>query len=146
MGAPARDLVHALAYLLAVGGILAAAVVSYGTLAAAMPGIMQAWTPPVRTTGAGTAGESRYVSWRLSPEEAQKRFEARSAVLFPPTPFYPEPAGGWAAQVARPMRPGPEDASALAIVRPVRAEAMTAHISVTQSGPPAGADFQMGGR
>lgn len=126
MRAPARDLVNALVYLVALGGIVAATTVSYGMLAGTMPAVVRTWTPP-ETSGTGgaadTRADARYVSWRLSPEEAQKRFETRSAVLFPPTPAYPEPKNGWASVTPRADRPAPDHARAWAILRPARAEA-----------------------
>lgn len=155
MSAPTRDLVNALVYLLALGGILAATTVSYGMLVGTMPAVVRTWTPASETSGTGGAtdarADTRYVSWRLSPEEGQKRFETRSAVLFPPTPAYPEPRNGWASEAARLSKPAP-DHRAWTILRPARAEAR----NVTPASLPTrttnlGAaevigDFQAGGR
>src|SRR5690242_10138050 len=120
MSVPTRDLVNALVYLLALCGILAASTVSYGMLVGTMPAVMQTLTPPAETSGTGAAADARYVSWRLSPEESQKRFAGRSAVLFPPTPVYPEPPNGWASQAGRVSKPGPELAGAWTILAPAR--------------------------
>lgn len=159
MRAPARDLVNALVYLVALGGIIAAATVSYGMLAGTMPDVVRTWTPASETNGTGgaadTRADARYVSWRLSPEEAQKRFETRSAVLFPPTPAYPEPKNGWGSVAARADKPAPDHARAWAILRPARAEARnvtrpaalptrTTNLGAANVG--VSGDFQAGGR
>jgi hypothetical protein len=122
MRPPARDLVNAVVYLVALCGILTATTVSYGMLVGTVPSVVRTWTPP-ETSGTGGPADTRYVSWRLSPEEGQKRFETRSAVLFPPTPAYPEPPNGWASYTTKVNKPASEHVRAWTVLRPARAEA-----------------------
>ena len=94
------------------------------------------------------------VSWRLSPEEGQKRFETRSAVLFPPTPAYPEPPNGWASYTTRVNKPASEHVRAWTVLRPARVEAHNVTGPAPQPertaaklvAPNMVSDFQAGGR
>ena len=153
MRPPARDLVNALVYLVALCGILTATTVSYGMLVGTVPAVVRTWTPP-ETSGTGGPADTRYVSWRLSPEEGQKRFETRSAVLFPPTPAYPEPPNGWASYTTRVSKPASDHVRAWTILRPAQAEARNvtgpapqpARTATQLVAPAAISDFQAGGR
>ena len=49
-------------------------------------------TAQAGTTGSGSAEvDSRFAPWRITPEEAQRRFATRSTALFPPTRLPPTP-------------------------------------------------------
>ena len=144
MGPASRDLVNVAGYLVALGAIVAGSTLTYATLLRAMPAAVGAWMPEGETSGFSGTGDRRaetpYVPWRLSPQEAQRRFATRSAVLLPPTPAYLEPPGGWPAYDKR------TPASPAALARLPAPPAVSAPIPAELSVPIAQVDFQMGGR
>src|SRR5258705_12442161 len=94
MESPSRDLLSALVYIVALGGMLVLIVAAGGVaLVAAPPGLLS-MTAEAETTGSGAPSEvdSRFAPWRITPQEAQRRFATRSSALFPPTRLPPTPA------------------------------------------------------
>ncbi|HEX4555838.1 MAG TPA: hypothetical protein VH249_17740 [Xanthobacteraceae bacterium] len=81
----------ALFYVVALAGILALIMAGWGALVAAPPRLLSA--AQAETSGSGAQGEvdARFAPWRITPEEAQRRFATRSSALFPPTRFPPTP-------------------------------------------------------
>ncbi len=145
MSAATRDLVHAAGYLAAVGAIVAASTLGCGLLVRAMPGILTTWMPPAETTGSGASADAAYVPWRLSPQDAQRRFAARSSVLLPPTPAFAVPENGWPSQVAV-ARARALETSARSGAAPRLPEAVNAPTAANPAVPVANVDFQAGGR
>ncbi len=144
MSAATRDLVNAGGYLVALGAILAASTLSYGLLVRAMPGLMRTWMPAAETSGSGADADTRYAPWRLSPQEAQRLFEARSSVLLPPTPAFPPPENGWPSYAAMARQRARDSAGA--VVRPAKPDAIDEPTPAKLGAPAAKVDFQMGGR
>lgn len=99
--APLGDFQSAALYLIALGGLLAVLwAIDLGTVAMAphlLIGLADAM-PRAETSGSGAqarAGrDARFVVWRITPAEAQRRFAERSATLSPPTPIAATPANG----------------------------------------------------
>jgi hypothetical protein len=93
LASPGRDLLGAFFYLVALAGVLALVGVAYRATLETLPRVLVAAMPEPETSGSGTQEEtgrdSRFAVWRITPQEAQKRFETRSASLFPPTPIPP---------------------------------------------------------
>ena len=138
MGAARQELLGALGYLVAVGAILASSAASYAALLHAMPAALSPFMPAPETSGSGGRLDTRYVPWRLSPEEAQKRFETRSSVLLPPTPAFRQPEHGWVSQAAIAVAPPPRLEAIREPIRPA--------LPTPVGAPAAQVDFQMAGR
>src|SRR3979409_3772 len=87
MESPSRDLLSALFYIVALGGILVLIVAACGVALVAVPPGLLSMTAEAETTGSGAQSEvdSRFAPWRITPQEAQRRFATRSSALFPPT-------------------------------------------------------------
>src|SRR4030081_2555345 len=93
MESPSRDLLSALFYIVALGGILVLIVAACGVALVAVPPGLLSMTAEAETTGssAQSEGDSRFAPWRLTPQEAQRRSPPRSAALCPPTRRPPTP-------------------------------------------------------
>src|SRR3984893_5781489 len=93
MESPSRDLLSALFYIVALGGILVLIVAACGVALVAVPPGLLSMTADAETTGSGAPSEvdSRFAPWRITPQEAQRRFATRSSALFPPTRLPPTP-------------------------------------------------------
>jgi hypothetical protein len=89
---PSRDLLSAVFYVVALAGILALIMAGLAALLAKPPRLLSA-AAQAETSGSGAQQEvdSRYAPWRITPQEAQRRFATRSSALFPPTRFPPTP-------------------------------------------------------
>src|SRR3981081_157276 len=90
---PSRDLLGALFYIVALGGILVLIVAACGVVLVAVPQGLLSMKAEAEATGSGTQSEvdSRFAPWRITPQEAQRRFATRSSALFPPTRLPPTP-------------------------------------------------------
>jgi hypothetical protein len=88
-----RDLLSAFFYIVALGGILALIVTAAGIALVKIPHNLLGGTAQAETSGAGAQSEvdSRFAPWRITPQEAQRRFATRSSALFPPTRLPPTP-------------------------------------------------------
>ncbi len=139
-----RDLANAGAYLAALAALLAASTLSCAMLLRALPALVGPLIPAAETSGSGATAEPRYVPWRLSPEEAQRKFATRSAVLLPPTPAFPEPPGGWPSYAA--VRKGELESGSLAAIARSPTSAGAGEPMPKLAAPIAQADFQMSGR
>src|ERR1700709_1189987 len=93
MESPSRDLLSALFYIVALGGILVLIVAACGVALVAVPQGLLSMKAEAEATGSGTQSEvnSRFAPWRITPQEAQRRFATRSSALFPPTRLPPTP-------------------------------------------------------
>jgi hypothetical protein len=89
---PSRDLLSALFYVVALAGILALIMAGWSALVATPPGLLSA-AAQAETSGSRAQGEvdARFAPWRITPQEAQRRFATRSSALFPPTRLLPTP-------------------------------------------------------
>jgi hypothetical protein len=141
------DLLSALIYVVALGMILAALILPYRVLLGA--------TPPRETSGAAAQADSsrepKFVTWRLTPEEAQRRFEAPSLSLLPPTPAPPIPENwspSYAAtakkQALEKMRSEPAARSRARAPGPKKTDPQTP--TNAKGGTRVAIDHQMGGR
>jgi hypothetical protein len=156
---PTGDLRSALLYMVASAGIVALMVATYDVARDAMPQTLLGAMPSVETSGSGAqeepSGDSRSAAWRITQQEAQKRFATRSMTLFPPTPAYRTPAN-WsppyatmAKKQARADRAEPRaQASARERSRARGPEATSAQMPTPQNSPVPHAmiDAQMDGR
>src|SRR5882762_4786481 len=93
MESPSRDLLSALFYIVALGAILVLIVAACGVALVAVPPGLLSMTAEAETTGSSAPSEvdSRFAPWRITPQEAQRRFATRSSALFPPTRLPPTP-------------------------------------------------------
>jgi len=88
-----RDLLSAFFYIVALGGVLALIIAAAGVALVKVPPALLGGTAQAETTGAGSHSEvdSRFAPWRITQQEAQRRFATRSSALFPPTRLPPTP-------------------------------------------------------
>jgi hypothetical protein len=89
---PSRDLLSAFFYVVALAGILALIMAGWGALVATPPRLLSA-SAQAEPSGSGAPREvdARFAPWRITAEEAQRRFATRSSALFPPTRLPPTP-------------------------------------------------------
>src|SRR5712672_3078464 len=152
MESPSRDLLSALVYIVALGGILVLIVAACGVALVAVPPGLLSMTAEAETTGSGAPSEvdSRFAPWRITPQEAQRRFATRSSALFPPTRLPPTPEN-WSpphAAMARKQAKEPRaHASARDMARARVLPATSAPMATAQSSPVSHAaiDSQMSG-
>jgi hypothetical protein len=154
---PSRDLLSALFYVVALGAILVLIVAACGVALVAVPPGLLGMTAEAETTGSGAPSEvdSRFAPWRITPQEAQRRFATRSSALFPPTRLPPTPENwspphaAMAKKQAKELRGEPRaNASARDMARAHGLRATSAPIATAQSSPASHAaiDSQMDGR
>jgi hypothetical protein len=156
MESPSRDLLSALFYIVALGGILVLIVAACGVALVAVPGLLS-MTAEAEATGSGAPSEvdSRFAPWRITPQEAQRRFATRSSALFPPTRLPPTPEN-WSPPYATMAKKQAKDprgesrahASARDMARARVLPATSAPMATAQSSPVSHAaiDSQMAGR
>jgi hypothetical protein len=155
-----RDLLNAFFYVVALGVVLALIVGAAGVALVRIPPGLLGGTAQAETSGSGAQGEvdARFAPWRITPEEAQRRFATRSSALFPPTRF-PQTPENWSppyAAMARkhalkdPHGEARAHASARDISRARHLGVTNAPLSTAQNSPvvtsSAMVDPQMGGR
>jgi hypothetical protein len=155
-----RDLLSALFYMMALGVLLTLIVGAAGVALVKIPPGLLGGTAQAETSGSGAQGEvdARFAPWRITPEEAQRRFATRSSALFPPTRL-PQTPENWSppyAAMARkhalkePRGEARAHASARDLSRARHLGPANAQVSTAQSNPvvtsSAMADPQMGGR
>jgi hypothetical protein len=157
MESPLRDLLNALVYIVALGGMLVLIVAVCGVAFVAVPPGLLGMTAEAETTGSGAPSEvdSRFAPWRITPQEAQRRFATRSSALFPPTRLPPTPEN-WSPPYAAMARKQAKDprgeprahARARDMARARRLPAPGAPMATPESGPVSHAaiDSQMAGR
>ena len=153
---PSRDLLSAVFYVVALAGILALIMAGLAALLAKPPRLLSA-AAQAETSGSGAQGEvdARFAPWRITPEEAQRRFATRSSALFPPTRLPPTPEN-WSPPYATMAKKQAKDprgeprahASARDMARARLLPATSAPMATAQSSPVSHAaiDSQMAGR
>jgi hypothetical protein len=141
-------------YLMALIAMLAAMAIIHDSLRGGIAAMAQVTPVPSETTGAGGEPKSiriaDYTTWRMTPEESQKRFATPGVALLPPTPIAEVPRGWVPSYAAAAKKHALENSIAWPLAQrdPGRSAPVAAPLEIP--GQPvttrAMTDTQMGGR
>jgi hypothetical protein len=148
------DVVAVTCYVVVLIAMLAAMALIHDSLRDGIAAITRATPVPSETTGAGGEAKSiraaGYATWRMTPEESQKRFATPGVALLPPTPIAEVPQGWMPSYAAAAKKRALENSTARPLAQrdPGRSAPVAAPLEIP--GQPvttrAMTDTQMGGR